>query len=67
MQAILKFRLPAEQAEYDAARLGGEAMQVLWQIDQRLRSLTKYGTPCGETRILCDELRAMIPHELLDI
>lgn len=67
MIAILKFSLPAEQAEYDAARLGSEAMQVLWQIEQRLRSLTKYGTPSGETRILCDELRAMIPNELLDI
>lgn len=67
MIAILKFTLPDEQAEYDAARLGSEAMQVLWQIDQRLRSLMKYGAPCGETRILCDELRAMIPAELLDI
>jgi hypothetical protein len=65
--AILKFTLPDEQAEYDAARLGSEALQVLWQIDQRLRSLTKYGTPSGETRMLCDELRAMIPAELLDI
>lgn len=67
MIAILKFTLPDEQAEYDAARLGSEALQVLWQIDQRLRSLTKYGTPSGETRMLCDELRAMIPAELLDI
>jgi hypothetical protein len=63
----IQYRLPDEQAEYDAARLGSEAMQVLWQIDQRLRSLMKYGAPCGETRILCDELRAMIPAELLDI
>ncbi len=67
MIATLRFTLPDEQAEYDAARLGSEAMQVLWQIDQRLRSLMKYGAPCGETRILCDELRAMIPAELLDI
>ena len=67
MIATLRFTLPDEQAEYDAARLGSEAMQVLWQIDQRLRSLMKYGAPCGETRILCDELRAMIPNELLDI
>jgi hypothetical protein len=65
--ATLRYRLPAEQAEYDAARLGSEAMQVLWQIEQRLRSLTKYGTPSGETRMLCEELRAMIPSELLDI
>ena len=67
MIATLRFTLPAEQAEFDAARLGSEAMQTLWQIDQRLRSLTKYGTPTGETRMLCDELRAMIPNELLDI
>jgi hypothetical protein len=66
MIATLRFNLPDEQAEYDAARLGSEAMQVLWQIDQRLRSLMKYGAPCGETRILCDELRAMIPAELLN-
>jgi hypothetical protein len=63
----IRYTLPDEQGEYDAARLGSEAMQVLWQIDQRLRSLMKYGAPCGETRILCDELRAMIPAELLDI
>jgi hypothetical protein len=67
MIATLRFTLPDEQAEYDSARLGSEARQTLWQIDQRLRSLMKYGAPCGETRILCDELRAMIPAELLDI
>ena len=67
MQAILKFRLPAEQAEYDAARLGGEAMQVLWQIDQTCRSLCKHGQPTAEERRLAEQIREMIPGEMLDI
>lgn len=65
--ATLRYTLPQEQAEFDAARLGSEAMQVLWQIDQRLRSLLKHGEPSGETGRLAEEIRAMIPPELLDI
>ena len=63
----IRYRLPDEQAEFDAARQGSEAMQVLWQIDQRCRELVKYGEPSGEARRLAEELRAMIPAELLDI
>lgn len=65
--ATLRYNLPAEQAEYDAARLGSEAMQVLWQIDQRLRSLLKHGQPSNETGQLAEEIRGLIPAELLDI
>lgn len=65
--ATLTYTLPDEQAAYDAARLGGEAMQVLWQIDQRLRGLVKYGDPCEETRRLAEEIRGLIPAEMLDI
>lgn len=65
--ATLRYRLPDEQASYDAARLGGEAMQVLWQIDQRLREVVKYGKPSEETRRLAEEIRAMIPAEMLEI
>jgi len=63
----LRYTLPDEQAEYDAARLGSEAMQVLWQIDQRLRSLLKHGEPTTEQAELAEEIRAMIPAELLEI
>ena len=63
----LRYRLPDEQAEYDAARLGSEAMQVLWQIDQHCRSLCKHGTPTAEERRLAEQIRAMIPGEMLDI
>lgn len=65
--ATLIYTLPDERAAYDAARLGGEAMQVLWQIDQRLRSLVKRGDPSEETRRLAEEIRAMIPAEMLEI
>ena len=67
MIAILKFTLPDEQAEYDAARLGSEAMQTLWQIDQTCRSLLKHGTPTAEERRLAEQIREMIPGEMLDI
>jgi hypothetical protein len=63
----LRYRLPDEQSEYDAARLGSEAMQVLWQIDQTCRSLCKHGEPTAEERRLAEEIRAMIPGEMLDI
>ena len=67
MIAILKFSLPDEQAEYDAARLGSEAMQALWQIDQHCRSLCKHGSPTAEERRLAEQIREMIPAEMLDI
>ena len=67
MIAILKFTLPDDQAEYDAARLGSEAMQTLWQIDQTCRSLLKHGTPTAEERRLAEQIREMIPGEMLDI
>jgi len=65
--AILKFSLPDEQAEYDAARLGSEAMQVLWQIDQHCRSLCKHGEPTAEERRLAEQIREMIPAEMMEI
>jgi hypothetical protein len=37
--ATLRFTLPDEQADYDAARLGRQMVATLWEIDQRLRSL----------------------------
>ena len=66
MQATLTFTLPDDQAEFDAARLGRQALSCIWEIDQGLRSLIKHGTPSDETRRLAEEIRAMIPGELLE-
>lgn len=59
-RATLTFKLPEETAEFNAARQGSEAKRVLWDIDQRLRSLLKHGEPSEETAKLAEELRDMI-------
>jgi hypothetical protein len=58
--ATLRFTLPDEQADYDAARLGRQMVAVLWEIDQRCRSLVKHGEPSEETARLAEEIREMI-------
>jgi hypothetical protein len=66
VQAILKFSLPDEQGDYDAARLGREALATLWEIDQHCRSLVKHGEPTPAERELAEEIRRLIPGELLE-
>jgi hypothetical protein len=66
MIATLRFTLPDEQGEFDAARLGRSALSTLWDIDQRCRSLLKHGEPSDETRRLAEEIRGMIDAELLE-
>ena len=63
----VRYTLPDEQADYDAARLGRDACAALWGIDQRLRSLIKHGSPSEETERLAEEIRAMIPAECLEL
>ena len=58
--ATLRYTLPEEQAEYDAARLGRTACACLYDIDQGLRSLLKHGEPSEETAKLAEEIREMI-------
>lgn len=60
------FTLPDEQGEYDAARLGRAALLVLWEIDQHCRSLLKHGEPTKEVRELAQQIRGMIPGEMLE-
>jgi hypothetical protein len=62
----IRYRLPDEQAEYDAARLGSEALATLAQIDQHCRSLCKHGEPTAAERRLAEQIREMIPGELLE-
>lgn len=66
MRATFSFQLPEEQAEYDAARLGGVALIILAEIDARLRNIARQeGGGVGEVR-LAEEIRQMIPQELLE-
>jgi hypothetical protein len=64
--ATLRFNLPDEQGDYDAARLGSKALLVLWEIDQWCRSVMKHGDPTPEARKLAEEIRGMIPGEMLE-
>ena len=61
--ATFRYSLPDEQAEFDAARLGRQALTTLWDIDQRLRALPKHGEPSDETARLAEEIRQMIRDE----
>lgn len=44
MKAILKFYLPDDQQEYDLANNGLNFWRVLYELDQDLRSKTKYAS-----------------------
>jgi hypothetical protein len=64
MKIIFRFELPEEQAEFDAARLGRQALSALWDIDQHCRSVVKHGDPSEETANLAEAIRGMISEEL---
>lgn len=42
MKATLEFNLPEDQEEFQTAQDGGKAKGVLHELDQHLRSKTKY-------------------------
>jgi len=65
--ATLRYQLPDEQMDHRAALAGVDALVALERIDQRLRAILKHGEPSEETAKLADEVRQMIPHELLEI
>jgi hypothetical protein len=64
MIATLRFRLPKDQPEFDAARLGRAALATLWEIDQHCRAMLKHGDPSEETASLAEAIRGMISDEL---
>lgn len=64
--ATLKFQLPDEEGDFKSATQGREAKLVLWEIDQRCRSLLKHGEPTEQEARLAEEIRGMIPGVLLD-
>ena len=66
--ATLKYRLPEEQHEFTRATLGDLAIQTLWHIDQHCRGVIKHehGDVSEETAAVLQQIRNMIPGELLD-
>lgn len=64
---VIEFDLPEEQSDFDAAIHGREALTVLWEVDQRCRSLLKHGEPTEEQAKLAEEIREMIPFHLTEM
>lgn len=65
-KAILEFDLPDDQGDFDAALAGRAALSALWDIDQHCRGLLKHTDPPPEQRKLLEEIRALIPPDLLE-
>jgi hypothetical protein len=66
MEAILKFNLPDEQLDFDLAVNGGKWMGAMWQLDNWLRSQTKYApdTMSEDTYAAFEKTRDML-YEIL--
>lgn len=57
---ILRFRLPDEQTELNAAMQGREAKATLWDVDQFCRRIVKHGEPSAESRQLLERIREIL-------
>lgn len=69
MKAILEFDLRDDGDRYlhREAMAAPELVAALRALDQRLRTLIKYGDNLSdETRAILQEVRNLVPHEVLD-
>ena len=66
MEAILKFDLPDDKEEFDAASKGMDWALVAWDIDQLLRNKLKYGKLLPNTRAELEEIRKTLNEMLAD-
>jgi hypothetical protein len=57
---ILRYRLPDEQVELNAAMQGRDAKIVIWEVDQYCRGLLKHGTISDETAKHLERIREML-------
>jgi hypothetical protein len=57
---ILRYRLPDEQVEFNAAMQGRDAKIVIWEVDQYCRGLLKHGTISDETAKHLEHIREML-------
>lgn len=67
MKAILEFGLPEDEPEHRYALAGRDALIALEQIDEWARGKIKHGEISEESDELLRELRAMVPHELVEL
>ena len=60
MHVFLRYRLPDEQADFDAAMQGRDAKSAIWAVDQHCRSILKHGEPSDEVRKHLEWIRDML-------
>jgi hypothetical protein len=60
MRAILTFKLPQEQDEFDASRQGSEAKAVIWAVDQYCRNIIKHGSQGDLVAMHLETIREML-------
>lgn len=58
--AVLKFKLPEEQDEFDAARRGGDCMAVLDELERQSRNWDKYGHEFESANDAVKAFRALV-------
>ena len=66
MEAILKFDLPEDKEEFDAASKGMDWALVAWDMDQLLRDKLKYGKLFPNTGETLEEIREKFNAMLAD-
>lgn len=59
-RAILTFRLPQEQTEYNAAMQGRDAKGAIWDVDQYCRNVLKHGEPNEHVRFHLEHIRNLL-------
>jgi hypothetical protein len=67
MRATLEFSLPDDEPEHRYALAGRDALIALEEIDNWARGKIKHGEISEESETLLRELRAMVPHELVQL
>jgi hypothetical protein len=67
--AVLKFNLsdPDDERAHRYALAGRDALIALEQIDEHCRGRLKHGEPTAEATHDLEFVRAMIPHELVNL
>ena len=58
--AFIRFRLPEEQADFDAAMQGRDAKATIWEVDQYCRSIIKHGSQGDLVAMHLETIREML-------
>jgi hypothetical protein len=69
MIATLRFDLsePDDEREHRYALAGRDALLALAEIDEHCRGRLKHGAPSAEATHDLEAVRAMVPHELVNL